>query len=115
LIEAEVYIKCRKSDEALVQSVIDQAVKEYQALMKKEVKMFKGKEPPCKVVIDTSRYLPEYDENEAVTSTMGGVVLHCRKGRIVCSNTFDDRLSLCYQEAIPDIRRILFPSFLKKE
>ena len=46
---------------------------------------------------------------------MGGIVMHAKKGRIVCSNTLDDRLGLCYQEAIPDVRRILFPSFKKKE
>jgi hypothetical protein len=45
---------------------------------------------------------------------MGGLLTHARKGRIVCSNTLDERLALCYQEAIPDVRRILFPSFKKK-
>jgi len=45
---------------------------------------------------------------------MGGFLMHARKGRIVCSITLDDRLALCYQEAIPDVRRILFPSFKKK-
>ena len=46
---------------------------------------------------------------------MGGFMCHAKKGRIVCSNTLDDRLQLCYQEAIPDIRRLLFPSFKKPE
>jgi len=46
---------------------------------------------------------------------MGGILMHAKKGRIVCSNTLDDRLQLCYGEAIPDIRRTLFPSFKKKE
>ena len=45
---------------------------------------------------------------------MGGIVLHTRKGRIVCSNTIDERLQLVYQEAIPDIRAMLFPSLIKK-
>lgn len=79
--------------------------------MKKEVKAFKTKEVICRVTIDKAKYLPEYNENEATESCMGGVVLHCRKGRIVCSNTLDERLQLVYQEAIPDVRRLLFPSF----
>ncbi len=45
---------------------------------------------------------------------MGGIVLHTRKGRIVCSNTIDERLQLVYQEAIPEIRAMLFPSLIKK-
>ncbi len=101
----------RKSDEALVASIIDSAVEEYKEIMKREVKAFKTREVPCKVTIDKAKYLPEYDENEATESCMGGLVLHCRKGRIVCSNTLDERLQLCYQEAIPDVRRLLFPSF----
>ena len=79
--------------------------------MKKEVKVFKDREVPCKVEHDKTKYLPEYNEQEGVDSCMGGFLTHARKGRIVCSNTLDDRLALCYQEAIPDIRRLLFPSF----
>lgn len=111
LMETEVTIKCRKSDQQLVEGVLDQAVKEYQQIMAKEVKALKGREPPCKITLETVRYLPEYIEDEATDSCIGGVVAHAKKGRIVCSNTFDERLQLCFQEAIPDIRRTLFPSF----
>ena len=110
-MEPEVTVRCRKSDEALVTSVFEQAMEEYRTIMKKEVKFFHNKDVPIKILIDHAKYLPEYDENESVESCMGGVVLHCRKGRIVCSNTLDERLALCYQEAIPDVRRLLFPSF----
>jgi len=79
--------------------------------MKREVKRFENKDVNCKVLTDKTRYLPEYDADEKSESCMGGIVLHCRKGRIVCSNTLDERLNLCYQEAIPDIRSLLFPSF----
>lgn len=113
-MEPEVYIRCKKEDEDIVKSVIDSAVTEYKTLMKKEVKFFKDKEVPCKVQIDASKYLPLYNEQEGTESCMGGIVMHAKKGRIVCSNTLDDRLQLCYQEAIPDVRRILFPSFKKK-
>jgi vacuolar-type H+-ATPase subunit E/Vma4 len=88
-------------------------VKEYQQMMAKEVRYLKGREPPCKLIVDTDAFLPEYDENEAADSCIGGIMMHSKKGRIVCSNTFDDRLALCYQEAIPDIRRTLFPSFAR--
>jgi len=77
------------------------------------VKVFKDREVPIKIIVDENKFLAEYDENEGAESSMGGVVLHCRKGRIVCSNTLDDRLQLVYQEAIPEIRKLLFPSFKK--
>lgn len=113
-MEAEVHVRCRKSDLQLVQSVADQAASEYKALMKKEVMLFKDRDVPLKLTVESTKFLPEYDENEGAESCMGGVMLHAKKGRIVCSNTLDERLSLVYQEAIPEIRKTLFPSFKKK-
>ena len=112
-MEPEVNVRVRKSDHAVAKTVIEPAIEEYKKLMKKEVKAFANREVPIKVNLDENRYLPEYDETEGADSCMGGVVLHCRKGRIVCSNTLDDRLNLVYQESIPEVRKILFPSFKK--
>lgn len=64
--------------------------------MKREVLFFKDKEVPLKLVVDKDHFLAEFDENEGVESCMGGVVLHAKKGRIVCSNTLDERLQLVY-------------------
>ena len=62
-MEAEVAIRCRKEDEDLVKSVIDDAVKEYKALMLKEVKVFKERgDVPCNAYHDNSAYLPTYNE-----------------------------------------------------
>jgi V-type H+-transporting ATPase subunit E len=112
-MEPEVNIRVRKVDHDMTKQVVEPAVEEYKKLMKKEVKVFANREVPIKVNLDADRYLPEYDETEGAESCMGGIVLHCRKGRIVCSNTLDDRLQLVYQEAIPEVRKILFPSFKK--
>jgi V-type H+-transporting ATPase subunit E len=101
LMEAEVHIRCRQSDLALVQAVHQQAAEEYKTLMKQEVKLFKDRDVPIKIVIETNKFLAEYDETEGADSCLGGIVLHARKGRIVCSNTIDERLQLVYQEAIP--------------
>jgi vacuolar-type H+-ATPase subunit E/Vma4 len=40
---------------------------------------------------------------------MGGIQLRANNDRIVCNNTLDERLELCYQQALPEIRGILFP------
>ena len=103
-MEGEVTLRVRKSDLDLLKQVMEPATKEYKAIMQKEVLALKGKDIPLKLIIDEKNYLPEYSENEGQDSCMGGLVLTCRRGRIVCSNTLDERLSLCYQEAIPDIR-----------
>jgi len=103
-----VNVRCRKSDHALVKEVINKAKDEYKALMKKEVKHFANREVPIEIHLDEGRYLPEFDEKDGADSCLGGVVMHAKKGRIVCSNTLDSRLQLVYQEAIPQIRSNLF-------
>ena len=110
LMEADVYVMCRKSDESVVQSVLDDAAAEYKKLMAEKVKKLDGKEPPLNIQIDTTRYLNEYSETDLVNSCSGGVQLHARRGKIVVPNTLDDRIQLCYQEAIPEIRKLLFPT-----
>lgn len=50
-MEPEVTIKCRKSDEELVKAVVESASEEYKAIMKKEVKYFKDKPVPCKIIV----------------------------------------------------------------
>ena len=86
------HIRCRKSDLKTVLSVADEATAEYKHLMKTEVKLFKDRDVPLKLIIDQDKFLAEYDETEGAESCMGGVLLHARKGRIVCSNTIDERL-----------------------
>ena len=80
-------------------------------LIVKEVKRFQSMKPndiPCKIIID-STYLDSVDDNEQ-TGILGGFKIYARKGRIVCSQTIDDRIDLCFQAAIPAIRYMLFPS-----
>ena len=114
LMEGEVHIRCRQADIKFVTEVYHQAGDEYKALMKREVQLFKDRDVPLKLVLETTKFLPEYEETEGAPSCMGGIMLHARKGRIVCANTLDERLGLVYQEAIPEIRATLFPSFAKK-
>ena len=116
-MEPEVNIRCRKSDAPAVEKILNQAAQEYKQLMKDEVKGFKNKEVPLNLILDSNKYLPEFNEKgeTATESCMGGILLHARRGRIVCSNTLDERLQLVYAEAIPEIREKLFPCFAKPE
>ena len=111
LMETQVKVICRESDEDLVNEVLEDAAQSYKDLMKENVLMLKGVEPPLNVIIDPKKYLPEYNPNNPANSCSGGIKVHARKGRIVISNTLDDRLTLCYQETTPQIRRLLFPNY----
>tara|TARA_B110000285_G_C14911694_1_gene508262 strand:- start:85 stop:273 length:189 start_codon:yes stop_codon:yes gene_type:complete len=48
----------------------------------------------------------EHKENGCI----GGFKIYAKKGRIVCSQTIEDRIDLVFGEAIPAIRYMLFPS-----
>ena len=67
------------------------------------------------MIVDTSKYLPEYVEGEEDTarSCIGGAVFFAKRGRIVVSSTIEDKLKLVFEEAIPQIRHTLFPNFRK--
>ena len=60
-------------------------------------------------------YLNEWNPNDLTNSCLGGFLLLCRKNRIVCNQTLDERAQLVYEKAIPMIRENLFPSFAQKK
>ena len=83
--------------------------------MLSQVKALDGKDDiPCNVTIDPKNHLPEYNEDNPTNSCLGGFVMYAKKNRIVCSQTLDDRLAMTYQQAIPQMRAVLFPSLAKK-
>jgi len=40
---------------------------------------------------------------------MGGIIATGLYGRIRVDNTLEERVELCYQEKIPELRNLLFP------
>ena len=110
-------IRCRKSDHDVVKRILDEAATEYKKLIKSEVKAYRDKEIQLNLILDEGKYLPEFNEHSESTtdSCMGGIIMHAKRGRIVCSNTLDERLQLVYGEAIPEIREQLFPCLKKAE
>lgn len=97
MMEAKLYIRCRESDKSLIESVKKAAIDRYTNLVVKEVKRFKGKsasEIPCEIIIDGT-YLESIEDNPTA-GIIGGFKLYAKKGRIVCSQTIDDRIELCF-------------------
>ena len=83
--------------------------------MLSQVAALEGKDDiPCVVTVDDEKFLPEFNAQDPTNSCLGGFVMYAKKNRIVCSQTLDDRLSMTYQQAIPQMRAILFPSLAKK-
>jgi vacuolar-type H+-ATPase subunit E/Vma4 len=113
-MEGQIFIRCRQSDLGVIKSILEPAVEEYRAMIVSQVLRFQGKAPediPCNIIIDT-KFLESIEDNEN-TGCLGGFKLFAKKGRIVCSQTIDDRIDLCFQAAIPAIRYMLFPSMRK--
>ncbi|OLN97260.1 V-type proton ATPase subunit E 2 [Colletotrichum chlorophyti] len=90
LNEPEVAIRARKADFEAVKKAIEDAAKEY----KKET----GKESTAKV--DESDPLP--------AESAGGVYIIGGKGKIEINNTFEERLNLLKDTALPAVRETLF-------
>ena len=86
LIEPTVILRVRKSDKAIIEGIIEPAIKEYKKKMLAEVKDLSAKKDiPCSVTIDDGNFLPEWNEKDQKNSCLGGFVIYCKKNRIVCS------------------------------
>ena len=99
----------------MIEEIQDEAIAEYRKMVVEQVKKFEGMSPediPCTIIMD-KKYLESIEDND--TGSLGGFKLFAKKGRIVCSQTIDDRIDLCFQAAIPAIRYMLFPSMRRPE
>lgn len=90
LEEPALQVRARKADYALVKKAIDAAVKEYKE----------------KVGEETSATIDE--ENPVADGSAGGVIIVGGNGKIDINNTFDARLGLLRQSALPAMREALF-------
>jgi len=88
--ESSLQIRARKSDYGVVKEAIDAAAKEYQQKVGKEVK----------ASIDESNPLPD--------SSSGGLLIVGGGGKIEIDNTFDARLNILKDSALPAVRETLF-------
>ncbi|XP_007033474.2 PREDICTED: V-type proton ATPase subunit E2 isoform X1 [Theobroma cacao] len=99
LREVAVLLRCREVDRKVVESVLEEAKREYAEKLKVQ---------PPKITIDNV-YLPpppsNADSHDPYCS--GGVVLASEDGKIVCENTLDARLDVAFRQKLPEIRRRL--------
>eukprot|EP00434_Breviolum_minutum_P027453 symbB.v1.2.024271.t1/scaffold2285.1/size83374/3 len=105
LLESEVVVRCRQSDQTLVQGCLKDASEQYASLIKKET----GATKACALSIDKTFLPPAPVPGKDGPSCLGGVVLFCQGNKISVDNTIDMRLSLVMEQAKPAIRGLLFP------
>ncbi|KAJ1428163.1 V-type ATPase subunit E [Sesbania bispinosa] len=97
LREPSVLLRCREGDRKLVESLLEEAKKEYTE---------KAKMQAPKIILDDRVYLPPPPKNGAVDSheqfCSGGVVLASEDGKIVLENTLDARLDVIFRQKLPE-------------
>lgn len=100
-----VLVRCRQVDTSLVQSILARAGDAF-------TQKYGSKAPKMK--LDEQHTLPpppsevKSDGFHEYASCSGGVVLASADGRVVCSNTLDDRLRIAYTTNLPAVRSLLF-------
>ena len=95
LLESTCYLQIRKEDEKYVKSILKECEKNYSNFMKKET----SRDYNCKLIIDN-----EYYDNE-----FGGVKLMNSDKKIILGNGLQNRLMLCKEQHLPEIKKMLFP------
>ena len=97
--EPDVVVLCRACDVQLCEQQVPGAVQMYADIIKKETG--EVAKVTCRVNTDASKHLPDH-------ACCGGITVTACHGRIVCDNTLDARIQLCYEELLPQIRHELW-------
>lgn len=105
MCEKNVFVQCRKEDEAVVSAQLDSAAKGYCDLMSKA----SGKSITVNLTLDKDNYLaPAPVAGSEAVSCCGGVVLHAKNRKIICKNTLDSRLDIAFDALTPQLRGVMF-------
>jgi len=118
LRDAEVEVRCRACDKELVKEVLPEAIERY----KEEYKRLTEEDNKKKGTGFTTDFEHDPALKPKVTvsddvlpdSALGGVILTSLNGRIVCCNTIESRLSIASEKCLPAIRKVLFPTPIRK-
>ena len=107
LIEPSLQIKCREEDVSDIKAMLPDLQSQYHDFMKEKTLR---DEYECELsVVEDLGYLGKDRDHDC-----GGIVLYTANSCIVCPNTIFNRLNLCFEEMLPQIRSTLFPNADKK-
>ncbi|EGR28598.1 vacuolar ATP synthase subunit e, putative [Ichthyophthirius multifiliis] len=103
LMEENIELQCKKEDLYLIESLLYECEQDFNSLVIKECKK---KSFNSKIKVNRDHFLDDKFKN-----LLGGIVISCYDGKIVCSNTLDARIEQSFQEFLPQIRNGLYPDF----
>eukprot|EP00798_Chlamydomonas_sp_ICE-L_P030472 gene30472-35485_t len=107
LAEKSAIVRARQVDLTMVKDVLEPARKAYFALFNEEAPS---------LTMDQDHFLPPPPTGDSeLESCNGGVLVASMDGRIMCSNTLDERIKIAYHANLPDIRARLFGVLAKGE
>jgi len=86
-----------------IREIVPEAQSQYNELIANEVGSDKYE---TEIQIDESEFI----DPESEAGKCGGVIVMSQNKKIICSNSLDNRLHLCYEESLPNLRQNLFPS-----
>jgi len=104
ITENRVILQCRQEDEKVIRAQVQSAVKLYQDFITEQTAVT----PKCALEISSDYLPPGPRAGRKGLSCCGGMVLSSRQGQIVCRNTLDSRLDLCFENLIPQVRALLW-------
>ena len=86
----------------MLKDIAEESSTEFAELMKRET----GTDDyTCEIEVIEDNFIKE----DTPAGKCGGVILCSNDKLIVCSNTLNERLNLCYEEELPVLRCMLFP------
>jgi V-type H+-transporting ATPase subunit E len=97
--EPKVFVICREIDHSLAGSVVGEAKSKYEKIAGRTVELS---------VDPVNRLSPAPVEGSSAPSCSGGIMLSTAEGKIICSNTLEQRLSMVYEQQLPRIRTMMF-------
>ncbi|CAM4966695.1 unnamed protein product [Rotaria socialis] len=105
LMETDITLRCRRNDFSLVQQLIPDAIQRYkQELKQKDIK----------ITIDDKNFIADDSFIFLVKNLIfyyfsaGGIELYAMGGKIKVSNTIEARLSMIFNQILPEIQEKLF-------
>mmetsp|Transcript_64879 Transcript_64879/g.89711 ORF Transcript_64879/g.89711 Transcript_64879/m.89711 type:complete len:99 (-) Transcript_64879:173-469(-) len=95
LLEPVLLLRVREKDEGIVKGMLKECENKFSKIMKDAT----TRDYECELRIIDGIYL-----TEAEGGVLGGVILYNEDKRIVCPNTLQNRMNLCFEELLPAIR-----------
>ena len=86
----------------MLKDMLEDIQSEFSELMQKETN---SDQYQCELEVIEDDFIKE----DTPAGKCGGVELLNEARTIVCSNTMNDRLNLCYEDSLPTLRSMLFP------